>query len=138
MIDTIIFQDKTAVYYTLGCKLNFSETSTIGKTLKEAGIRTARKGEKADVTEVADKKCRQAIHRLVKQHPGAYVVVTGCYAQLKPDQVANIEGVDVVLGAEQKGELMNYLGNLEKHPQGEAGWLRLFLLLLYNSVCSWA
>lgn len=121
MIDTIIFQDKTAVYYTLGCKLNFSETSTIGKTLKEAGIRTARKGEKADicvintcsVTEVADKKCRQAIHRLVKQHPGAYVVVTGCYAQLKPDQVANIEGVDVVLGAEQKGELMNYLGNLE-------------------------
>ena len=128
MIDTTIFQDKTAVYYTLGCKLNFSETSTIGKTLKEAGIRTARKGEKADicvintcsVTEVADKKCRQAIHRLVKQHPGAYVVVTGCYAQLKPDQVANIEGVDVVLGAEQKGELMNYLGNLEKHPQGEA------------------
>lgn len=54
------------------------------------------------MTEVADKKCRQAIHRLVKQHPGAYVVVTGCYAQLKPDQVANIEGVDVVLGAEQK------------------------------------
>ena len=128
MIDTIIFQDKTAVYYTLGCKLNFSETSTIGKTLKEAGIRTARKGEKADicvintcsVTEVADKKCRQAIHRLVKQHPGAYVVVTGCYAQLKPDQVADIEGVDVVLGAEQKGELMNYLGNLKKHSQGEA------------------
>ncbi len=128
MIDTTIFQDKTAVYYTLGCKLNFSETSTIGKTLKEAGIRTARKGEKADicvintcsVTEVADKKCRQAIHRLVKQHPGAYVVVTGCYAQLKPDQVANIEGVDVVLELNKKGELMNYLGNLEKHPQGEA------------------
>ncbi|WP_178796852.1 tRNA (N(6)-L-threonylcarbamoyladenosine(37)-C(2))-methylthiotransferase MtaB [Bacteroidaceae bacterium] len=128
MIDTTIFQDKTAVYYTLGCKLNFSETSTIGKTMKEAGIRTARKGEKADicvintcsVTEVADKKCRQAIHRLVKQHPGAYVVVTGCYAQLKPEQVAEIEGVDIVLGAEQKGELMNYLGNLEKHAQGEA------------------
>ena len=100
MIDTTIFQDKTAVYYTLGCKLNFSETSTIGKILQEAGIRTARKGEKADicvvntcsVTEVADKKCRQAIHRLVKQHPGAFVVVTGCYAQLKPGQVADIEG----------------------------------------------
>ena len=84
MIDTNIFQDKTAVYYTLGCKLNFSETSTIGKILREAGVRTARKGEKADicvvntcsVTEVADKKCRQAIHRLVKQHPGAFVVVT--------------------------------------------------------------
>lgn len=110
MIDTNVFQNKTAVYYTLGCKLNFSETSTIGRILKEAGVRTARKGEKADicvvntcsVTEVADKKCRQAIHRLVKQHPGAFVVVTGCYAQLKPDTVANIEGVDVVLGAEQK------------------------------------
>ena len=128
MIDTTVFQDKKAVYYTLGCKLNFSETSTIGKTLKEAGVRTVRKGEKADicvintcsVTEVADKKCRQAIHRLVKNHPGAFVVVTGCYAQLKPDQVAAIEGVDVVLGAEQKGELLNYLGDLTKHEHGEA------------------
>ena len=96
--------------------------------LKEAGVRTVRKGEKADicvintcsVTEVADKKCRQAIHRLVKNHPGAFVVVTGCYAQLKPEQVASIEGVDVVLGAEQKGELMHYLGNLQKHDKGEA------------------
>ena len=128
MIDTTVFQDKKAAYYTLGCKLNFSETSTIGKMLKEAGVRTVRKGEKADicvintcsVTEVADKKCRQAIHRLVKNHPGAFVVVTGCYAQLKPEQVASIEGVDVVLGAEQKGELMHYLGNLRKHDKGEA------------------
>lgn len=128
MIDTTVFQNKTAVYYTLGCKLNFSETSTIGKILREAGVRTARKGEKADicvvntcsVTETADKKCRQAIHRLVKQHPGAFVVVTGCYAQLKPGEVAQIEGVDVVLGAEQKGELLNYLGDLQKHESGEA------------------
>ena len=72
------------------------------------------------VTEVADKKCRQAIHRLVKQHPGAFVVVTGCYAQLKPGQVADIEGVDVVLGAEQKKDLLSYLGDLEKHQKGEA------------------
>ena len=128
MIDTNIFQDKTAVYYTLGCKLNFSETSTIGKILRDAGVRTARKGEKADicvvntcsVTEVADKKCRQAIHRLVKQHPGAFVVVTGCYAQLKPETVAKIEGVDVVLGAEQKKDLLQYLGNLQKNESGEA------------------
>lgn len=128
MIDTQSFQDKTAVYYTLGCKLNFAETSTIGQMLKEAGIRTARKGERADicvvntcsVTEVADKKCRQAIHKLVKQHPGAFVVVTGCYAQLKPDTVAKIEGVDVVLGAEQKQDLMHYLGNLQKKDTGEA------------------
>ena len=128
MSDTSIFQDKKAVYYTLGCKLNFAETSTIGKTLKEAGVRTVRRGEKADicvintcsVTEMADKKCRQAIHRLTKEHPGAFVVVTGCYAQLKPDQVSEIEGVDLVLGAEQKGDLVNYLGNLEKHAHGEA------------------
>ena len=128
MIDTTVFQNKTAVYYTLGCKLNFSETSTIGKILREAGVRTARKGEKADicvvntcsVTEVADKKCRQAIHRLVRQHPGAFVVVTGCYAQLKPDDVAKIKGVDVVLGAEQKSELLRYLGDLQKHEEGEA------------------
>lgn len=128
MIDTTVFQDKTAVYYTLGCKLNFSETSTIGKILREAGVRTVRKGEKANicvvntcsVTEMADKKCRQAIHRLVKQHPGAFVVVTGCYAQLKPGDVAKIEGVDLVLGAEQKTDLLQYLGNLEKHEGGEA------------------
>ena len=128
MIDTTVFQDKTAVYYTLGCKLNFSETSTIGKTLREAGVRTARKGEKADicvvntcsVTEMADKKCRQAIHKLVKQHPGAFVVVTGCYAQLKPDAVAKIDGVDIVLGAEQKKDLLQYLGDLQKHECGEA------------------
>lgn len=128
MIDTTVFQDKKAVYYTLGCKLNFSETSSIGKMLKDVGVRTVRKGEKADicvintcsVTEIADKKCSQAIHRLTKQHPGAFVVVTGCYAQLKPEQVSNIEGVDLVLGAEQKGELINYLGSLEKHEHGEA------------------
>lgn len=128
MTDTTIFQEKTAVYYTLGCKLNFSETSTIGRIFQEAGIRTARKGEKADVcvvntcsvTEVADKKCRQAIHRLVKNHPGAFVIVTGCYAQLKPDQVANIPGVDIVIGAEQKGDILSYLGNLEKKESGQS------------------
>jgi threonylcarbamoyladenosine tRNA methylthiotransferase MtaB len=127
MIDTTIFQDKTAVYYTLGCKLNFSETSTIGKKLKDAGVRNARKGERADicvintcsVTEVADKKCRQAIHRLVKNHPGAFVVVTGCYAQLKPGEVCKIPGVDLVLGAEQKGDILSFLSNMEKKEEGE-------------------
>lgn len=128
MIDTSVFQDKTAVYYTLGCKLNFSETSTIGELLKSVGVRSARRGEIADicvintcsVTEVADKKCRQAIHRLVKNHPGAFVVVTGCYAQLKPEQVASIEGVDLVLGAEQKGKLLDYLNGLSKNEKGLA------------------
>lgn len=127
MVDTAIFQDRTAVYYTLGCKLNFSETSSIGTTLKAAGIRTARKGEKADivvvntcsVTEVADKKCRQAIHRLTREHPGAFVVVTGCYAQLNPQTVAHIDGVDIVLGTDQKGDILTHLNNLEKRRVGE-------------------
>ena len=117
MIDTTVFQNKTAVYYTLGCKLNFSETSTIGKILREAGVRTARKGEKADicvvntcsVTEMADKKCRQAIHRLVKQHPGAFVVVTGCYAQLKPEEVSKLPGVALVLGSGEKLRAAEFL-----------------------------
>lgn len=144
MIDTSIFQDKKAVYYTLGCKLNFSETSTIGRILQEAGVRTVRKGEKADicvvntcsVTETADKKCRQAIHRLVKQHPGAFVVVTGCYAQLKPGQVAEIEGVDVVLGAEQKGELLQFLGDLHKKGKGESHTVEMKEIRSFIPSCS--
>lgn len=112
-----LLEGLTAAYYTLGCKLNFSETSTIGGELRQAGVRTAGEGERADicvvntcsVTDVADKKCRQAIHRLVRQHPGAFVVVTGCYAQLSPDEVGEIEGVDLVLGAEEKGRLTDYL-----------------------------
>ena len=91
MIDTSAFQGKKAAYYPLGCKLNFSETSTFGKMLEDMGVVTAQKGEQADiclihtcsVTEVADHKCRQAIHRMVRQHPGAFVIVTGCYAQLE-------------------------------------------------------
>ena len=117
MIDTSAFQGKTAAYYTLGCKLNFSETSTFGKMLQELGVRTAEKGEKADiclintcsVTEVADHKCRQAIHRMVRQHPGAFVVVTGCYAQLEAESVAKIEGVDLVLGSNEKANLVQFL-----------------------------
>ncbi len=145
MIDTAIFQDKTAVFYTLGCKLNFAETSTIGQLLRQAGVRTARRGEHADlcvintcsVTEVADKKCRQAIHRLVAQHPDAFVVVTGCYAQLKPDTVASIPGVDVVLGAEQKGDLLHYLGNLQKrNAGGEAFTSKLKDIRTFAPSCS--
>ena len=117
MIDTSAFQGKTAAYFTLGCKLNFSETSTFGKMLQDMGVRTAEKGEKADiclintcsVTEVADQKCRQAIRRLVRQNPGAFVVVTGCYAQLEADEVAAIEGVSLVLGSNEKANLIQFL-----------------------------
>ena len=117
MIDSTIFENKKAAYYTLGCKLNFAETSTIGKILSGQGIRKVRPGEKADicvintcsVTELADKKCRQAIRRIGKQHPGAFIVVTGCYAQLKPEEVSHIDGVNLVLGAEQKLDILHYL-----------------------------
>ena len=117
MIDTSVFQGKRAAYFTLGCKLNFSETSTFAKMLQQMGVQTAAKGEPADiclintcsVTEVADHKCRQAIHRLVREHPGAFVVVTGCYAQLEPEKVAHIEGVDLVLGSNEKANLIQFL-----------------------------
>ena len=120
MIDTSAFHGKTAAYFTLGCKLNFSETSTFGKMLQEMGVRTAEKGEKADiclintcsVTEVADQKCRQAIRRLVRQNPGAFVVVTGCYAQLEADEVAAIEGVSLVLGSNEKANLIQFLSEV--------------------------
>ena len=117
MIDTSAFQGKTAAYFTLGCKLNFSETSTFARLLGELGVRTAGRGERADivlintcsVTEVADRKCRQAIHRLVRQHPGAFVVVTGCYAQLDSEEVAAIPGVSLILGSNEKDRLVQFL-----------------------------
>lgn len=127
MIDTTIFQDKTAVFYTLGCKLNFAETSTLGQLLAEQGFRKARSGEKAhicvvntcSVTELADKKCRQAIRRIARKHPEAFMVVTGCYAQLKPQEIVDMPEVDLVLGAEQKLDIVKYLPSLDKTPQGK-------------------
>lgn len=132
MIDKTVFKDKKAVYYTLGCKLNFSETATIERQLQDAGIRTAKRGEKADicivnscaVTQEAEKKCRQVIHKLVRQHPGAYVVVTGCYAQLSAEKLSKELGVDVVLGIDKKGDVLEYLGNLEKHNDGAEWYAR--------------
>ena len=99
---------KKAVYLTLGCKLNFAETSTIQQQMEAAGVETARNGEVADicivntcsVTEVADSKSRQAISKLHRKHPEAHIVVTGCYAQLHPEKLAALEGVDIVVGKE--------------------------------------
>lgn len=117
MIDSSAFQGKKATYYTLGCKLNFSETSTFGKMLSDMGVVTAAKGEEADiclintcsVTDVADHKCRQAIHRMVRENPGAFIIVTGCYAQLESERVSKIPGVDLVLGSNEKANLIQYL-----------------------------
>lgn len=119
MINTSVFQNKKAAYFTLGCKLNFSETSTFGKMLADLGVRTADEGDVADiclvntcsVTEVADHKCRQAIHRLVRNNPGAFVIVTGCYAQLESESVSKIEGVDLVLGSDEKANLVQFLSD---------------------------
>ncbi|GAP71335.1 MiaB-like tRNA modifying enzyme [Candidatus Symbiothrix dinenymphae] len=124
MIDNTTFQNKTAAYYTLGCKLNFAEISDLGRQLSEQGIRKVRTGESADicivntcsVTELADKKCRQAIRRIRKEHPNAFLVVTGCYAQLKPEEVAAVEGVDLVVGANQKMDILDYIA---AHPLGK-------------------
>lgn len=125
MIDTSAFQGKRAAYYTLGCKLNFSETSTFAKTLADMGVVTAAKGEQADiclintcsVTEVADHKCRQVIHRMVRSNPGAFVVVTGCYAQLEGETISQIPGVDLVLGSNEKASLIQYLSEAWSQPR---------------------
>lgn len=117
MTDNNIFKGKKAAYFTLGCKLNFAETSTFAEMLEKRGVVAAAKGEQADlclintcsVTEVADHKCRQQIHKMVRNNPGAFVVVTGCYAQLEPERIAAIEGVDLVLGSNEKADLMQYL-----------------------------
>lgn len=124
MIDNSIFNNYTAQFHTLGCKLNFAETSTIGKILAEKGIRRAHVGETPDicvvntcsVTEEADKKCRQLIRRLVKKYPEALMIVTGCYAQLKGNDIAQMDGVDIVLGSEQKLDVAQYLDKwMENH-----------------------
>lgn len=124
MTDTSVFEDKKAAYYTLGCKLNFAETSTIGRALLAQGIRSVRPQEEADicvintcsVTELADKKCRTMIRKAAREHPRAFVIVTGCYAQLSPEEVAGIEGVDLVIGAEKKLDLAEYLDLSSSKP----------------------
>lgn len=99
-----------ASYHTLGCKLNFAETSAIGRLLAEKGVIRAARGDVPDiivintcsVTETADKKARQLIRKLAARYPEAVIVVTGCYAQLKPEAVSAMEGVDIVLGSNDK------------------------------------
>ncbi|MBR4263916.1 MAG: tRNA (N(6)-L-threonylcarbamoyladenosine(37)-C(2))-methylthiotransferase MtaB [Paludibacteraceae bacterium] len=109
-------------FTTLGCKLNFAESSALGKALLERGHERAVRGEQADicvintcsVTDAADHKDRQMIHRIRRQNPDAILIVTGCYAQLKPDEIAHIEGVDYVLGQNEKFSLPDFIANLEQ------------------------
>ena len=127
MIDNTLFNNKKVAYHTLGCKLNFAETSAIGKQLSDEGFIKVKAGEQADiciintcsVTDTADHKCRQAINRLNRIHPNAIMVVTGCYAQLKPNEIAAIQGVDLVLGANEKFNILSYLNKLDSEKNGE-------------------
>lgn len=109
-------------FHTLGCKLNFAETSTLGKQFIERGFETVDVGQHADVfvlntctvTERADKECRQVIRRALRHSPNAFIIVTGCYAQLQPDEISAIEGVDLVLGSQEKFDLFKYTNGLKK------------------------
>lgn len=126
MIDNAIFEGRKVAFQTLGCKLNFAETSIIGRRLLERGFREVKNGESADVcvintcsvTEVADRKDRQAIKQMISKHPGAFVVVVGCYAQLKPSDIASIEGVDLVLGMQHKYDVDNIIEQIAKRAEG--------------------
>ena len=113
MIDKSTFSDRTALFHTIGCKLNFAETSTVAKMLAGRGIISAREGETPDiivvntcsVTELADKKCRQAIRAFNRRYPAAAIVVTGCYAQLKAPDIEKMPGVVIVAGNDRKLEI---------------------------------
>jgi len=113
---------RTAAFHTLGCKLNFAETSTIARQLTEAGYDKVSFDEKANVyvintcsvTENADRECKLYVKRAMKANPDGLVVIVGCYAQLKPEEISQIEGVDLVLGAKEKFNILSYLDDLEK------------------------
>lgn len=127
------YKGKKAAFYTLGCKLNFSETSAIAGTFKDVGFERVAFEEKADVyvintcsvTNQGDKSSRNIIRQAVKNNPDAMVIVIGCYAQLKPGEVGSIEGVDMVLGTQEKFNIPSYLGNLEKQKTTDIKTTRL-------------
>ncbi len=116
---------KKVAFYTLGCKLNYSETSTIGRQFNQAGFSTVDFTDTPDVylintcsvTDNADKKCRKVVKEALRYSPGAYVLIVGCYAQLKPKEISEIPGVDMVLGAAEKFQIIDYLTNLTKNPK---------------------
>ncbi len=127
MIDRAVFENKKVAFFTLGCKLNFSETSGVARFMLNAGFQRVNFSDKADVyvintcsvTEIADKKCKQAIKRAVKKNPDAFVIVTGCFAQLKPGEISKIEGVDLILGSNEKMDVLEYLDSLDKKARPE-------------------
>ena len=139
------YTGKKAAFYTLGCKLNFSETSTIAGSFKEVGFERVEFEEKADVyvintcsvTNQGDKESRNIIRRAVRKNPDAMIIVVGCYSQLKPEEVGHIEGVDMVLGTQEKFHIPAYLGNLEKRNTTEIKTTRLADIKNYHKAFSW-
>lgn len=144
MIDNSVFHNKKVAFHTLGCKLNFAETSAIGKQMTEDGFVKARAGEEADVcvintcsvTDTADRKCRQAISKLNRQHPNAIMVVTGCYAQLKPHEISKIKGVDLVLGANEKFNILNYIREIHAGKDVKIHTTKINQITEFNPSCS--
>jgi threonylcarbamoyladenosine tRNA methylthiotransferase MtaB len=139
------YKGKKAAFYTLGCKLNFSETSTIAGSFKEVGFERVDFDDKADVyvintcsvTNQGDKSSRNIIRQAARKNPNAMVIVVGCYSQLKPDEVGHIEGVDMVLGTQEKFHIPAYLGNLEKKQTTEIKTTRLADIKSYHKAFSW-
>jgi threonylcarbamoyladenosine tRNA methylthiotransferase MtaB len=117
-----MIQYKKVAFYTLGCKLNFSETSTISRLFEDAGFAKVEFEDSPDiyvintcsVTENADKKCKQLVKKALKINPKAFVTIVGCYAQLKPTEIAQIDGVDLVLGANEKFDILSYIEKTDK------------------------
>ncbi|MCX4276820.1 MULTISPECIES: tRNA (N(6)-L-threonylcarbamoyladenosine(37)-C(2))-methylthiotransferase MtaB [Muribaculum] len=144
MIDNSTFGNSTALFHTFGCKLNFSETSSVARMFSEKGIRRVQSGETPDivvvntcsVTDVADKKCRQAINRFARLYPEAVIVVTGCYAQLKSDEIAAIHGVDIVAGTDRKLELLDYLDRWLENRRTESYITPLTDIRKFDPSCS--
>ena len=139
------YKGKKAAFYTLGCKLNFSETSTIAGSFKEVGFERVDFEEKADVyvintcsvTNQGDKESRNIIRRAVRNNPDAMVIVVGCYSQLKPEEVGHIDGVDMVLGTQEKFHIPAYLDDLKKKEVTEIKTTRLADIKSYHKAFSW-
>ena len=118
---------KKVAFYTLGCKLNFSETSTIARNFQNEGFERVGFEEAADiyvintcsVTENADKRFKTIVKNALKKNDKAYLIAVGCYAQLKPEELAAVDGVDLVLGATEKFKVTDYLNDLSKNDMGE-------------------
>ena len=120
-------QYRKVAFYTLGCKLNFSETSTIARLFEDGGFARVDYSEWADiyivntcsVTQNADKECKRIVKKGLNINPNAFVIIVGCYAQLKPDEIAQIPGVDMVLGANEKFNILAHLDSIEKNEKAE-------------------